>query len=99
MSTITATATDITERVRNEGEKQLQRLEGLAHPKRARAAAKRRSFGKFSLLVMIVGLAYAVYRATRGTTANDAMPPVHQTDNTARPDEPAPVQRLATASL
>ena len=99
MSTIATTATDLTERVRNEGEKQLQRLEDLAHPQRKRAAAKRRSFGKLSLLVMIVGVAYAVYRAMRETTSNDAAPRMHDQETTVPKDETAPVQRLATSAL
>lgn len=99
MSAITGAATEISERVWNEGEKQIQRLEGLTHPQRKRTATKRRSFGKLSLLVMIIGVAYAAYRAIRQTTSNDAAPAVHDRDTATREDETAPVKRLASAAL
>lgn len=99
MSAITATATEITERVRNEGEKQLQRLEALAHPERARVAAKRRRVSKLSLVVLIVGVAFAVYRSMRQTSSSDAVPTARERDTAGRTDDAAPVQRLATAAL
>lgn len=98
MSAITATATEITERVRNEGEKQLQRLEEFTHPQRARSRAKRRAFGKLTLLVMVVGVAYAIYRAMQ-TASDDAAPVVHDHDSAVPQNDTAPVQRLAKAAL
>jgi hypothetical protein len=70
--TATATVAELGDRIKQEGEKQLQKLDVLAHPKRARSAAKkRRRVGMLGFLVLFGGVAYGVYKFFRYEPAID----------------------------
>src|SRR5437870_13306120 len=65
-------ASELGERIRHAGEQQLKKLEALTHAKGSPKKAKQGfRMGKLSILVLIAGLGYGLYKVMRPSEPKD----------------------------